>query len=208
MIRNLIWDVDGTLFDTYPAIIAAFADVCAERGKPVSLDRIGALARQSLEYCVNTLAGELGISPETIDERFGVYHSAVLPAQQLPFPGVMQVCETVHRNGGLNVIITHRGRQSTGALLAVHGLAEYFSDVMSTEDGYPRKPDPAAFVAMVKKHGFTREDTLAIGDRDIDTLAAQGAGLRACLFGTPSGKVAPDMAITDFAELLKVLAPQ
>jgi phosphoglycolate phosphatase-like HAD superfamily hydrolase len=84
-------------------------------------------------------------------------------------------------------------------------MAPYFTDVLSHEDGYPRKPDPAAFVEMMQRHHFTREDTLAIGDRDIDTLAAQGAGLRACLFGIPGGQVIPDMAITDYAELLKIL---
>ncbi len=32
MIRNIIWDADGTLFDTYPAIASAFQAAMADLG--------------------------------------------------------------------------------------------------------------------------------------------------------------------------------
>jgi phosphoglycolate phosphatase-like HAD superfamily hydrolase len=38
MFRNIIWDVDGTLFDTYPAIAKAFQVALNDLGKDASLD--------------------------------------------------------------------------------------------------------------------------------------------------------------------------
>jgi phosphoglycolate phosphatase-like HAD superfamily hydrolase len=46
-IRNVVWDVDGTLFDTYPAISRAFRAALREFGQDASLGRIVALARDS-----------------------------------------------------------------------------------------------------------------------------------------------------------------
>jgi histidinol phosphatase-like enzyme len=42
-------------------------------------------------------------------------------------------------------------------------------------DAYPRKPDPAAFNAIIERHGLVRDETMAIGDRDIDVLAGRSA---------------------------------
>jgi phosphoglycolate phosphatase-like HAD superfamily hydrolase len=57
MIRNIIWDVDGTLFDTYPAIAQAFKAALNDLGADASLDWIEGLARKSLGRCASTLAG-------------------------------------------------------------------------------------------------------------------------------------------------------
>ena len=56
MLRMLLWDVDGTLFDTYPAFAQAFSRVLAEKGIDMPLTEIEVLARQSLGTCAETLA--------------------------------------------------------------------------------------------------------------------------------------------------------
>ena len=64
--------------------------------------------------------------------------------------------------------MTHRGPRGTAELLAASGLAGLFADCITRADGYPRKPDPAAFNAIIDRHGLARDETLAIGDREID----------------------------------------
>ena len=81
-------------------------------------------------------------------------------------------------------------------------------DILTRGDGYPRKPDPAIYEAMIERHGFRREETLAIGDRGIDVLAGQAAGVRACLFGSASDQVAADFTIADYAELRRILVAE
>ena len=65
MIRNIIWDVDGTLFDTYPPIARAFKRAIEYLGKDVSIDRIEELSKISLNHCVSTISTEY--KPETAD---------------------------------------------------------------------------------------------------------------------------------------------
>jgi phosphoglycolate phosphatase-like HAD superfamily hydrolase len=116
---------------------------------------------------------------------------------------VKEVCEYIRARGGLNLIVTHRGRAGLDRLLAAHRLTDYFADSTSNDDGYPRKPDPAAFVALIKKHQLPRETALGLGDRDIDVLAAQAAGIRAAFFGMNNSTTSPDFIYMDYAQLLR-----
>jgi phosphoglycolate phosphatase-like HAD superfamily hydrolase len=199
-VRNIIWDVDGTLFDTYPAIARAFRAALNDLGQDAALSRITALARVSLDECAATLARERGVDLVRLEARVAEHYERTGPDEQPPFPGARAVCDRIWSGGGQNVIVTHRG-QSTVALLESNGLAKYFTGWITHADGYPRKPDPASFNAIIDRHGLRRHETLAVGDRDLDVLAGKAAGVFTCLFGTEPATVDPDLAITDFAEL-------
>ena len=203
MIRHLIWDVDGTLFDTYPAIAKALQAGLNDLGVTASLDWILSLAQVTLDHCLSTLATTYALSTDELEERFDQHYRAVTPQDQPPFPGVHEVCTTIQAQGGLNLIVTHRGRAGLDRLLATHQLTHYFADITSNDDAYPRKPDPAAFVALIEKHRLPRDATLGVGDRDIDVLAAQAAGIRAAFFGTNNGTTTPDFTFTAYAQLLR-----
>jgi HAD superfamily hydrolase (TIGR01509 family) len=204
VIRYLIWDMDGTLFDTYPAIAGALGAALGDLGASASLDWIEGLAKKSLSHCASTLISKFNVNSEELQERFGQYYGSITPQEQPPFPGVIDVCEYMRSSGGTNVIVTHRGRESTNRFLTAHNMAHYFADMITGDDNYPRKPDPASFEAMIEKHNFRREETLAIGDRDIDILAGQAAGVRTCFLGAEP-QVSADYIITDFATLHRIM---
>jgi phosphoglycolate phosphatase-like HAD superfamily hydrolase len=202
MIRNIIWDVDGTLFDTYPAMDRAVQNALRDLGKDAALERISALTRVSLGECLSTLAEEFQLSAEEIGERFDGYYARTTLLEQPPFPGVTAVCAYICSLGGKNSIVTHRGRASTTELLAAHGMSAYFSGCAARDDGYPRKPDPAAFLAVLQAHGLKPEETITVGDRDIDMLAGKAAGVLTCLFGPGNEGVGADIVFKDFDELM------
>ncbi|MGC9358072.1 MAG: HAD-IA family hydrolase, partial [Anaerolineae bacterium] len=95
----------------------------------------------------------------------------------------------------------HRDRASLQQLLEVHGLSQTFAAIITSDDGFPRKPDPAAFESLIERQQLDREVTLAIGDRELDILAARGAGLHTCFFGTNPHEAHADVEITDYADL-------
>lgn len=205
MIQHLIWDVDGTLFDTYPAIARSIHAALLDLGTPTSPDWILALSRVSLDHCFTTLSTTYALSGEELEERFAQHYQSVTPEDQPPFPDVVEVCSAIQARGGLNLIVTHRRRAGLDRLLTTHQLTGYFSDIISNDDAYPRKPDPSAFIALLDQHALPRVATLGVGDRDIDILAAQSAGLRAALFGTDQGTATPDFSFSDFAQLLNYI---
>jgi HAD superfamily hydrolase (TIGR01509 family) len=205
-IRNAIWDVDGTLFDTYPAIARAFREALLELGADTPVDEIADLARESLGHCATTLAGRHGLDVDRFEAAFARHYERATPGDSPPFEGVRQVCELIRERGGQNVIVTHRGPAGTAELLAEGGLAGCFSGSITRADGFARKPDPAAFNAIMERHGLDRAETMAIGDRAIDVAAGKAAGVLTCFFGSASGGVGADLTIDDFRELARLLA--
>lgn len=204
--KYLLWDFDGTLFDTYPPLIRSMEQALADFGIVEPREEIERLLNITLADCFNTLVARHGLDAAQFDARLDVYHANVTIQDRPPFPGAIRVCERLVAAGGTNYIFTHRPRPSLYEFLEAFGVAGLFADCLSTADGYPRKPDPAGFIALIERHALPREDVLAVGDRDLDILAGQGAGVRTCLFSTPpSPGVTPDYRITAFDELEAIL---
>jgi phosphoglycolate phosphatase-like HAD superfamily hydrolase len=208
MFRNIIWDVDGTLFDTYPAIASSFQAALNDSGKEAPLDWIEELAKISISHCVATLADQYHLSADKLGQTFDEHYGHVPPEKQPPFSGAITICQYICDTGGKNVIVTHRGRESTNELLVAHHMTHYFAGCLARDDGYPKKPHPAAFEAILKIHSLPREETMTVGDRDIDILAGQAVGVFACLFGRESNGVIADLTINSFDELYCYLTSQ
>lgn len=209
-VRNMIWDVDGTLFDTYPAIAGAFRAALLELGADATPERITDLARESLGTCATVLARSAGLEREDLEDAFLRHYEAIPPDEQPPFDGAREVCERVCWLDGENVIVTHRGAHGTQKLLEAAGIAPYIAGCITASDGFPRKPDPAAFLAIMARHDLDPAVTLAIGDRPIDVEAGRAAGVLTALFA-PHG-VAPeprtteaDLIVTDLRQLAAAL---
>lgn len=201
MYRNIIWDVDGTLFDTYPAIAGAIRAGLNDLGRDAPLEWITALARRSLSECEAALAEHFRLDRRTLGEALDARLALIPIEANPPFPGARELCQHVCAIGGKNVIVTHRGRRTTLELLAAHGLANCFVGCITRDDGYPRKPDPAAFEAALAAYHLRRDETLTVGDRPIDILAGRAAGLFSCLYGDDADDVAADLTICRFDEL-------
>lgn len=202
MIRHIIWDVDGTLFDTYPSFSKSFQLAIRELGREVPLDWISQQARISLDVCAKALAERCQLSADAIGEKFKVHYSSITPQDQPPYEGVIEICKFIISTGGKNLIVTHRRSAGLIRLLNTFDMQQYFSGWMTADDNYKRKPDPEAFLVTLDNHKLNPIETLAVGDRDIDILAGQAAGLPACLFGDPLPTCKPDLVVQNFKSLL------
>jgi phosphoglycolate phosphatase-like HAD superfamily hydrolase len=205
MIRNIIWDADGTLFDTFPAFTSAFSAALEDLGGCASLEWIDHLARISLDHCVETLAAENNLGVDAVRAGFRRHYSNISLMEQLPFSGVIDVCQLILSFGGINVIVTHRGLQSLLRLLDAHSMLHLFTAYLTGDDPFPQKPDPAMFEEMMERYGLNREDTLTVGDRVLDVKAGKAALIRTVYFGTSSLDTGADYSITDYAELKRLI---
>jgi phosphoglycolate phosphatase-like HAD superfamily hydrolase len=201
MISNLIWDVDGTLFDTYPAFLSAFQGALRSFDAQAQDEEVDALARVSLPYCAAKLAERFSLDEDELIARFGKLYSAIPKAEQPPFAGAAEVCRHIVCAGGSNLIVTHRRRSTTEELLKAYALENLFSDIAAGDEGYPKKPDPGAFLALMERNHLDPGVTAAVGDREIDFQAGKAAGLTTCWFGGPGDGLA-DLIFRDYQELM------
>lgn len=205
MLRSIIWDVDGTLFDTYPSIARAFRGALNDLGRDAPLDRITSLARESLDHCLSVLSATCDVGLDDLEHAFGQQYASEAVGDSPPFPGTIDVCRYICAIGGSNVIATHRRRWGTMMLLDANDMAGYFAGVLTGDDGYPRKPDPAIFEGALAAFHLERGETIAVGDRDIDIAAGRAARLRTCLYAPGGDEGAADLVVRDFAELDRYL---
>lgn len=175
---HLIWDFDGTLYDTYPQMAQTLCDALADLGRQADPAEAYALIKRTVFFAIREYAVRYNLPAETLQEGFFRRHmqDTVFP----PMPGMMDCLRQASRMGCRHYLFTHRGYLAK-AQLAADGLDSLFVDAVTHEDGFPDKPAPDAILHLMKKHGFTAGDALMVGDRDIDILSGRAAGTRGIL---------------------------
>ena len=72
-------------------------------------------------------------------------------------------------------MVSHRDRQVL-TLIEQTGIAPYFTEIVTADEGFPRKPDPASMLYLKGKYGI--QTGLVIGDRPIDIEARELQGFQ------------------------------
>lgn len=172
--RDYVWDLGGTLLDNYASSTTAFVDTLAENGIAAARDDVYAALRVSTAHAVATFAPDV---PGFLSE----YKAAEAAELEHPvlFDGAREALAAVVDAGGRNFLVSHRDRQVL-QLLDETGIDDYFTEVVTADDGFPRKPDPASIRYLVEKYALS--DVVAVGDRPIDVEAAVAAGVDAIYF--------------------------
>jgi HAD superfamily hydrolase (TIGR01549 family) len=195
MIRNVIWDFDGTLFDTAPAVSAAFQKVLDDNYS-ISYESAAILKLISIDpkHCANEIASKHVLDGDRLLREVKALYKTTSLSVQRPFNGVAEILKIMQSRGS-NFIVTHRDRHSTIALLERFNLLKYFTFIIAREDLREQKPSPVAFIGVLTGFNLDKYETVGIGDRDIDVRAANRAGILSIFFN-PAGHSHNDAALT------------
>ncbi len=176
---EIIWDFDGTLFDTYPLMARCLQRALADAGQEAGCEEIRA---------------QMAVSLAQAFQHFGAEEATIARYRQYI------------QEAGHNHIFTHRG-SSTRWYLREHGLLDRFSLLVTSEDGLPRKPAPDGILRILQRSGAPREAFAMVGDREIDVLAAHNAGILACRFAPeePDVSTEAEIVLTDLRDILKAI---
>ena len=187
----LIWDLDGTLVDSYRAIVPAAQEACAAFGLDFDTDYIHAeVIRTSVGDFIESAAGAKNAA--AIKDRFNLLNDSRINAI-LPMPHVKEALDLLSEDGNSSFVFTHRGA-SCRTILENTGLLPYFTEVVTALDGFPRKPAPDAILYLMDKYVLSPKDCYYVGDRSLDVEAANNAGIGSILYldpaspGTATGK--------------------
>ena len=197
---NIIWDFDGTLFDTYPAMCRDLQRVMAGLGVRTELEDLVARFTVSRGTVLEWCGEQAGLPAGEIDRVYRAWVAEHGQPEAHPFPHVREFLERFQAAGGKNFVFTHRSG-SVHDYLAGEGLTAYFTEVTSAGTTYERKPAPAGNLYLIQHNHMYKARTLAVGDRELDVLAAKNAGIDACLFAREPVDSAADYQIRDFREL-------
>lgn len=203
MYTHIIWDFDGTLFDTYPVMAGVLRDMLEEIGIHEPLEAILRNMKVSITYAMKVYGDKYGITASFLQDVNQRSREAELKRCK-PYEGINELCKYIASTGRFNYLYTHRGETAI-RFLKKYELYGYFRDFITSQQGFPRKPDPEALNYLARKYDMKREETLMIGDRDLDIMAAVNAGIKSCYFKELDTDINADHTIVSFGELYDIL---
>lgn len=180
MIEALIFDFDGTIFDSETPDFYSWQQTYSEHGVELSLDlwaqHIGTVGSFDPFTHLQEMVGR-GLNRNVVERRRKERDNALL-AQQTVLPGVHAYLSEA-RTLGLKVGIASSSHHSwVDGFLAQLGLAEAFDVVICRDDVEDRpKPDPAVYLAAAQALRVAPQRALAVEDSNNGLTAAKRAGL-------------------------------
>jgi phosphoglycolate phosphatase len=172
----VVFDWDGTLFDSTALIVQSIQAACRDIGEPEPDARraawvIGLSLRAALEHAVPTLTAER--YPLLVD-RYRHHYAARQHALAL-FPGVLEMLHALKARHHWLAVATGKSRVGLDDALATAALRGVF-DGSRTADETRSKPDPQMLHELMRQFGAEPDRTLMIGDTTHDLQMALNAG--------------------------------
>ena len=176
--RAVVFDLDGTLLDTFPAIIKAWNAAMREAlGREYAPEEV--IARFGVPD-VQMLERELTGVPEVIrsaavESYFAVY--AAVHDKVLPFDGIPELLGHLRERGIPLAIMTGKGRRTADITLQYVRWESLFVDVVTGDDVQEQKPAPEGAIKAARALGVPPEACVFAGDSPADICAGRNAGM-------------------------------
>jgi phosphoglycolate phosphatase len=203
----LVFDWDGTLFDSTDHIVRALQAACRDLGLPEPSDEaarevIGLELLRALRHIVP------GLAEERLPLLAACYRRHYLAVDRdIPlFPGIYELIESLHAAGFQLAVATGKGRNGLERALMSSGLKPYFAASRCVDD-CPSKPHPRMLLELMNELAVPGERTLMIGDTTHDMQMAANAGIAglAVSYGAHArdalARCAPLCCVDDVAQL-------
>jgi phosphoglycolate phosphatase len=217
--RAVIFDLDGTLVDTAPDLMASTNHVLALLDRrPITMDEVRSFVGHGARALLarGTLATGAALDERSLNyyhAEFLRYYENNIAVDSEVFPGVLPLLKTCEAEGIAMGICTNKIEALSVRLLKKLDLAKYFGAVVGPDTINIAKPDPAPYLETLKRLKVAPENSVMIGDSETDILTARAAKVPviAVTFGYTQKPVAecnPDYLVSHFDEIWDILRRQ
>ena len=176
-----IWDLDGTLLDSYEAILAGIEETYRQFSLPYNKKEVRAfILKYSVQDLLEQVAKERGLDAGLLNQ-VRAQSLAEKNAQVVLMPGAREVLAWADKQGIQQFVYTHKG-DNAFTILRDLGLDSYFTEILTSQSGFARKPSPKAATYLINKYHLNPDRTYYIGDRTLDIEFAQNSGIQSINF--------------------------
>ena len=176
-----IWDLDGTLLDSYEAILSGIEETFAQFSIPYDKEQVREfILKYSVQDLLVQMAEERKLDVGVLNQ-VRAQSLSEKNAQVALMPGAREVLAWADQVGIRNFVYTHKG-DNAFAILRDLGLESYFKEILTSQSGFARKPSPEAATYLLDTYQLDPDNTYYIGDRTLDVEFAQNSGIQSINF--------------------------
>ena len=182
MIKACIFDLDGTLTDTLDSLVYSVNATLGEMGLPAITDEqcqafVGNGARRLLEDSLDA-AGNAGHT--RIEEAMEIYKRIFdvnCTYKVKPYEGIMELLKSLKERNIYTAVLSNKPHGQTVKVVKEVIGDEWIDWAQGQQEHIARKPDPEAVYTILERFGVKKEDTLYIGDSEVDIKTGHNAGV-------------------------------
>lgn len=213
---TVIFDLDGTLVDTAPDLIAAANHALGDIGlEPVPRHVIAPAIALGARFMIMdglNYAGRTLSEPEVdrLLKLFLDYYLANIANESRPYPGAVETLKALRARGARLGICTNKRSHLSHALISALELEPLFDAVVGRDSVAKSKPHPEHLTETIRRASGHTGRAIMVGDTAVDVATARAAGVPVIgvTFGysdTPMADLSPDSVISRYDELLPAI---
>ncbi len=175
-----IFDLDGTLLDTLQDLANAVNRAMREMNYPErTLNEVRRFIGDGMRMLIRRSVPE-GTGEEDCEKALAVFHEYYLrhiADFTKPYDGIPGVISTLKSRGCRLAVVSNKSDDAANAVVEKY-FGKSFDIVVGKRESFPAKPDPASVEYVMRRLGAETENTVYIGDSDVDVFTAHNAGLK------------------------------
>lgn len=208
--RGIIFDMDGTLVDSFPAIHGSLTEAMKGVGvTPWDLETTKQHVGRGIEYLVESAVGRA-----RRQEALGIFlqdYGETCLGRTTLLPSVLETLAVLKASGRQLAVATNKSLAFTNRILDHLNVDVYFECIFGPEKVARPKPHPDMIFAILAHFQLPERECLYVGDMPLDVETASRAGLDCLLLATGPyayphlRREVPVPVLKDFAEIPQFL---
>ncbi|MBE2985851.1 HAD family hydrolase [Campylobacter sp. RM12920] len=180
MKKTVLFDLDGTLIDSTPAILDGFRTAFTTQRKPTPSDEA---IKALVGYPLDIIFARLGVAEKAVQDYIDIYkdrYRQIYLEQTTLLEFAKEALELASKNANVGIVTTKTTKYSINILENL-GVMKFVKTVVGRDDVIHPKPDPEpinlALTRLDKTSDEDRKNSFMIGDTIMDMLSAKGADI-------------------------------
>ncbi len=208
--QAVIFDLDGTLVDSYDALLIAVNSALRHHGRPaIDLEQLRGFVGEGIEPLLSRcFRGEV---PASAHDHFMSIYDEVCAEKSSLLDDVEETLAELHERNVAMAVCTNKTTSFSRKILEALGTARFFRSIVGPDLAEARKPDPRHVLHALSSTGHSPSTALFVGDMPIDVQAGRAGGLHVAAIATGSADrdslraSQPDYMLERFRDLVAIV---
>jgi phosphoglycolate phosphatase len=210
-VQAVVFDLDGTLVDSYGAIAECFNHARTSLGEPpLGTDEVRRMVGHGLESLMEQAVGKVRVDEAV--RLFRERYDRICTGSTVPLPEVPETLAVLHGRGIRMGVATNKPARFARRILEALELMPPLAAAVGPGPGMPAKPDPSIVRQVLADLATGTSQALYVGDMGVDVATARAAGLPVWVLATGSSSrneleaAGADGILDRFSDLARLLA--